>query len=160
MLITSIALGQSNLTTSANVSITIIKALQINQIQGDLAFSSLVYGGVSTKVQRTPDKGILFEVNGSSGRNIVVDYQNTLLNNHSTKNNLNKNSIQFIPEVYHTNSNLNYTNPKSVLSGGAYQLSDKGSEGHIYLWVGGEINIDSEIPSGNYTGEFAITVSY
>ncbi len=158
ILISYTTLGQSNVATTANVSITIVKALQINQIQGDLTFGDLVQNGVSTKIQRTPDKGILFEVSGSAGRNIVVDYQNTLLSNQNIETN--NNSIQFIPEVIHTYSNSNYSNPKAVASGGAYQLSNKDGDGFIYLWVGGEMNIDSELPSGNYTGAFAVTVSY
>ncbi|MCF6268514.1 MAG: DUF4402 domain-containing protein [Melioribacteraceae bacterium] len=158
ILVCSIALGQSNGTTTANVSITIVKALQVNQIQGDLAFGNLVQSGVSTKVERTPDKGILFEVSGSAGRNIVVDYQNTLLNNQSVETN--NNSIQFIPEVNHTYSNSNYNNPKTVLSGGSYQLSEKDGDGYLYLWIGGEMNINSELPSGSYSGAFAVTVSY
>ena len=161
ILSTGIALGQSNTTASANVSITLVKALQINQIKGDLSFGELVLGSVSTKLERTPDKGILFEVNGSAGRNVVVDYQNTLLNNRSVSEDTPiKSSIQFTPQVNTTYTNSNYSNVKSISTGESHQLNDKDGDGVLYLWVGGKMDIDSELPSGNYSGEFAITVSY
>ena len=161
ILLASIALGQSNLTASANVSITIVKALQIEQIQGDLNFGELVQSGVSSKLQRTPDKGILFAVTGNAGKNVVVDYHNTLFNNRSaSQNNSSQNSIQFIPEINTTYSNSSYSNAQSVINGSSYPLQNKDGFGVLYLWVGGEMDIDSKLASGDYTGEFAVTVSY
>ena len=154
--VTSVTYAQKGANASANISISIVKALQINQVKGDLSFAELVQSGVSSKVTRTPDKGILFEVNGAAGREVVVDYQTTPLNNNISSNS----SIQFIPEVNHTYSNSNYTNPISVTNGESYQLTNRDGDGLLYLWVGGEMDIDSDLPSGIYTGEFAVTVSY
>ena len=159
-LITSLALGQGR-TASANVRVTIVKAIQISEIQGDLDFGELVLSGVSTTVERTPDQGILFAVNGSSGRNIVIDYQNTLLKNiNEIPDKPLINSIQFIPRINTTYADQNYSNPESVSNGGSYQLKDKDGDGIIYLWVGGEMDIDSQLASGDYSGEFSVSVSY
>jgi len=160
ILITSIALGQGSNAT-ANVSVTIVKALQISQIQGDLDFGELVLGGVSTTLNRTPDQGILFAVNGSAGRDVVVDYQNTILNNQSdTPENPANNSIKFVPRIKTTFANSSYSNAKPVLSGNSYQLENKDGYGLLYLWVGGEMDIDYELSSGDYSGEFSVSVSY
>ena len=159
-LITSIALGQGR-NASANVRVTIVKALQVSEIQGDLDFGELVFSGASTTVERTPDQGILFAVNGSVGKNVVVDYQNTLLNNvDGLPENPANSSIEFIPKIKTTFADQNYSNPEPVSNGGSYQLTDKDGDGILYLWVGGEIDIDSELSSGDYSGEFSVSVSY
>src|SRR5210317_1199459 len=97
MLFTSLTLGQSN-TATADISITIIKALRINQVQGDLDFGDLVLSGSATTVERTPDQGILFSVSGTPGKNVVVDFQNTILDNAEAPENPSKKSIEFIPK--------------------------------------------------------------
>jgi hypothetical protein len=161
MLISSIALGQGNLTASANVKITIVQSLQINQVKGNLSFGEVVLGGVSSKIEKTPDKGILFEVNGGAGRDVVVDYDKTLLHNERVANDIsNKSTIQFIPQVNTTYANKNYSSPEPVSTGNSYQLTNNNGSGVLYLWVGGEMDIDRELLSGNYSGEFSVTVSY
>ena len=157
ILVTSFVLGQSGKTASANISITIVNSLQINQIKGDLSFGELVVGSVSTKLAKTPNDGILFEVSGQAGRNVVVDYQNTILNSQSISNN---STIQFRPKVNTTFDSQDYSNATSVSAGGAYQLASNNGDGILYLWVGGEMDIDSKLQSGNYSGDFSVTVSY
>jgi hypothetical protein len=157
ILITSFILGQSGETASANISITIVKPLQIDQIKGDLSFGEFVLGSVSTKLAKTPNDGILFEVSGHEGRNVVIDYQNAILNNQNISEN---STIQFRPEINTTFNSQNYSNATSVAKGSSYQLANNNGDGILYLWVGGEMDIDSKLPSGNYSGEFAVTVSY
>ena len=160
MFITSLALGQGR-NESANVKITLVKALQISEIQGDLDFGELLQTGASATVERTPDQGILFSVNGSPGKNVVVDYQNTLLNNTSdTPENPSNSTIEFVPQINTTYSDINYSNAEPVSNGGSYELENKDGDGVLYLWVGGAMDIDSELSHGDYSGEFSVSVSY
>jgi len=147
--------GQGKTTASANIGISIIKALQISQVQGSLTFGELVQTGVATSVERTPDKGILFEVNGNSGREITFDFENTTLNN-SVGNKI----LSFVPNIAHTQNSSNYTNPTTVLKGSSHKLEDINGTGYLYLWVGGKIDVDKNLPAGDYSGEFLVTVSY
>jgi hypothetical protein len=148
-------LGQGKNTASANIHISIVKALQISQVQGNLTFADLVQTGVSTSIGRTPDKGILFEVNGNSGRNITLDFENTTLNNVTGNKSLN-----FIPEVSQTKNNTSYINPTPVLNGSSHKLEDINGTGYLYVWVGGKMDVDRNLPVGDYSGEFSVTVSY
>jgi len=158
--ITSFALGQGT-NGSANVRITLVKALQISEIQGDLDFGELLQNGASTTVERTPDQGILFSVNGTPGKNVVVDYQTTLLNNTSDIPDLPPNStIEFIPNINTTYSDVNYVNAEPITNGGSYELENKEGDGVLYLWVGGAMDIDSDLSHGDYSGEFSVSVSY
>ena len=147
--------GQSKVLASADVRISLHKALQVNKLQGDLLFGDLVQTGVATRVERTPDKGILFEVNGAPGREITFDFENTSLTNISDNEQLN-----FIPNLSHTRNNSSYINPTKVEKGSAYKLENTSGVGHLYLWVGGEVLVNSNLSSGDYSGEFLVTVSY
>ena len=162
ILFASYTIGQSNVVASATVNITIQKALQVNQIKGELSFGEIVQTDIATTVERSPKEGILFEVAGTAGRNVVVDYQQSYLENYSRDINsiISKKMIDFHPNVKTTYANSSYSNPRDVLNGASFELAEKNNSGVLYLWVGGEMNIDTNLPSGAYSGEFAITVSY
>ena len=147
--------AQSKGTAAANVRVSLVKALQVNKIQGDLSFGELILTGVAAKVERSPEKGVLFEINGHPGRNITLDFDKTILNANASNKNL-----QFIPKINHTSNHAQYVNPTTVTKGSSYKLEDKNGNGYLYIWVGGEIDIDGNLPSGDYSGEFLVTVSY
>lgn len=147
--------AQNRVVASADVRISVVKALQINKLQGDLSFGDFVQTGVSAKMERTPDKGILFEVNGNPGRDVTLDFENVSLGNGSENNSLN-----FIPHLSQTKSNSTYINPTEVHKGSSHKLENINGTGYLYLWVGGEIMVDKELSNGDYSGDFSVTVSY
>ena len=147
--------AQGGNVAAASVNISIVKSLKINKIQGDLSFDNIALTGISTKVVCTPDKGVLFEVNGNPGRDVTVDFKNVLLNNSSDDD-----QLSFIPKVAQTQSNTNYISPNEVTNGSSHQLENINGTGYLYLWVGGEIELDKSLSSGDYLGEFLVTVSY
>ncbi len=147
------AQGSNNAVASVNISI--VKSLKINKIEGDLLFDDIALTGSSTKIIRTPDKGVLFEVNGNPGRDVTFDFKNVLLNNSSDDN-----QLRFTPKVAQTQSNTNFVSPQKVINGSSHKLEDVNGTGYLYLWVGGEIDLDRNLSSGNYSGEFLVSVSY
>ena len=144
-----------NKTACADVHIKLVKALEVQKVQGDLAFGELVLNGASAKVERTPDKGVLFQISGQPGKNVTIDFDSPLL----TATNSGKN-LEFIPTVNHTGNNSQYVNPVTVVKGISYKLVNNHGTGSLYLWVGGEIDVDGNMPSGDYSGQFPVTVSY
>lgn len=149
------AINAQNGTVSANVRIKLVKALEVQKVHGDLYFGELVLTGASAKVEKTPDQGVLFQISGQPGKNVTIDFGSPLL----TAENSNKN-LEFIPTVNHTGNNSQYVNPITVIKGTSYKLVNNQGTGSLYLWVGGEIDVDGTMPYGDYSGQFPVTVSY
>ncbi len=155
IIVPCVMFAQGNGVATANVRISLVKSLQVNKIQGDLSFSDIVQTGISTKITKTPDKGVLFEVNGNPGRDVTFDFKNIVLNNNSDDD-----QLKFIPKVAHTKNNTNYISPREVVNGSTHRLENINGTGYLYLWVGGEIDLDKNLSNGDYSGEFLVTVSY
>jgi hypothetical protein len=147
--------GQNKGVASVDISVSVIKALQINNLQGDLSFGDFIHTGVATKIKRSPDNGIQFEVKGTPGRDITFDFNNIALRNESETK-----LLSFVPHLSQTKSSSSYVNPTEVVKGSSHKLENNNGTGSLYLWVGGEILVDKELSDGDYSGEFSITVSY
>jgi hypothetical protein len=154
--------AQNHSLANAPIKVTIIKGLNINLVNGDLDFGELVQSGISTKVTKTPDKGIYLEVNGHPGHDVVIDYNNTTLSNKPWSDSYGgtEGNLLFQPDVEYSNSEPDYLHTNPVVGGNSYSLSNSIDKTNLHLWIGGEIDIPQNQPSGDYSGHFVVTVSY
>ncbi|MCK5591636.1 MAG: hypothetical protein KAI72_06750, partial [Candidatus Pacebacteria bacterium] len=65
--ITTIVNSQAKQNAQIDVRITLTKGLNLRTIQGDLNFGEIIQTGVSSNLVKTPNKGLVLEVNGSPG---------------------------------------------------------------------------------------------
>lgn len=149
--------GSASATVTANVitPITIITT-------GSIDFGDIVVMPSPYEVSKSPGEGSRHEVQGNPNSSVTVSFNSVTLDNYNwvlTHGGTNG-TLTFIPEVRHTGSDPNYTNPIIVTSGGVYTLMNVGGIGKLYLWVGGSINIQANQPVGYYTGTFTINVAY
>ena len=146
----------------ANVSISLVKSLNFRTVQGNLNFGEIVQTSTSSNLSIIPGKGLLLEVNGSPGKNVFVNYSDVTLNNENWTDDKGgeKGLLTFSPKVEHTKANMNYSDATQISSGNAYPLEELNGDGLLYLWVGGEIDVEQSQPFGNYEGQFSVTVSY
>ena len=160
--ITTIVNSQAKQNAQVDVRITLTKGLNLRTIQGDLNFGEIIQTGVSSNLVKTPNKGLVLEVNGSPGREVFVNYGNVTLDNDNWTNNTGgvKGLMTFSPIVEHTKANIIYSDATHISSGNAYPLEESSGDGLLYLWVGGEIDVTQSQPSGDYEGQFTVTVSY
>ena len=146
----------------ASVKISLVKSLNLRTVQGDLNFGEINQTGSASNLSISPSEGLLFEVNGSPGKNVFVNYSYVTLNNEQWTNSIGgeKGLMKFSPKVEHTKANMNYSDATQISSGNAYSLHESSGDGLLYLWVGGKIHIAQSQPLGNYEGQFSVTVSY
>lgn len=160
--LSSNSFAQNQSMASAAINATLVKGLNINLVNGDLDFGEVVQSGISTKVTKTPDKGIYLKVNGHPGHDVVIDYNNTLLSNKPWSDSYGgmEGNLLFQPEVEYSNSEPDYLHANPVIGGNSYTLSNSIDKASLHLWIGGEIDIPQDQPDGDYSGQFSVTVSY
>jgi len=160
--ITTIVNSQAKQNAQVDVWITLTKGLNLRTVQGDLNFGEIIQTGVSSNLIITPSKGLVLEINGSPGRDVFVNYGNVTLDNENWTNGTGgvKGFMTFSPIVEHTKANIIYSDAAPISSGNAYPLEESSGDGLLYLWVGGEIDVAHSQPSGDYEGQFTVTVSY
>jgi hypothetical protein len=154
--------AQNQSLANATINATLVKALNINLVNGDLDFGDVVQAGISTKVTRTPDKGIYLEVSGHPGHDVVIDYNNITLSNKQWSDSYEgtEGNLLFQPDVEYSNSDPDYSSANPVVGGNSYNLSNSIDQPSLHLWIGGEIDIPQNQPNGDYSGQFVVTVSY
>lgn len=145
-----------------NVQISLVKGLNLHTVQGDLNFGEIVQTGVSSNLIKTPGKGLVLEVNGSPGKDVFVNYGNVTLDNENWTKGTGgiKGLMTFSPIIEHTKANNTYSQAIPISSGNAYTLRESSGNGLLYLWIGGEIEVAQFQPSGDYEGQFNVTVAY
>ena len=155
-------LAQNQYLASATINVSLVKGLNINLANGHLDFGEVVQSGASTKVSRTPDKGIYLEVNGQPGHDVMIDYNNSILSNKLWSDSFEgtEGNLLFQPDVEYSNSAPDYSTASPVVGGNSYALSNSIDKSNIHLWIGGEIDIPQDQPEGDYSGHFVVTVSY
>jgi len=160
--ITTIIKSQAKHNAQVDVRISLIKGLNLRTVQGDLNFGEIIQTGVSSNLIKIPGNGLVLEVNGSPGKNVFVDYGDVTLNNDNWANGSGgvKGMMTFSPIIEHTKANMTYSDATSISSGNAYPLRNSSGDGLLYLWIGGEIDVAQTQPSGDYEGQFTVTVSY
>jgi len=148
--------------TTGNASVNLIRPLSITSLSGEINFGEIILTGAPTVQTLSPQQGRVFRVEGQPSRFTTVTFNSVNLSNSVwvITNGGSIGSLVFTPLVVHTAASASYENPVIVVSGNSYSLVSSAGTGLLYLWVGGNINIASSQPQGDYTGTFNITVSY
>ena len=156
------ALLPQSVSTQANASANLIKPLSITSLSGEINFGEIILTGTSTVQNLSPQYGRIFKVDGHPNKLITVTFSSITLSNviWTSIYGGTSGTMVFVPNVVHTAASAGYENPVNVVSGNSYSLVSSGGTGLLYLWVGGNINIASSQPQGDYTGTFNVTVSY
>jgi spore coat protein U-like protein len=152
------AYGQNRGNLDIPINISLIKGINLTAIKGDLDFGEIVLNHASTKMVKTPNDGLLIEVNGNPGRNVFVDYSNSPLFKQGEESN-EEGSLDFNPNLLASETST--TNNTTLLnSNSSLTLKNSNGLGKHYLWIGGEIDVDANSSHGSYQGTLTLTVSY
>lgn len=151
--------------TSVNIPITVSVSAGpvMNKIRGDLDFGDVLSTSTLQTLNKTPDNGVLFEVNGTPRSRVAVNYSTTVSmnnNNWVIANGGEFGNLSFVPEVMQTGASSTYTNPRNVKEGRRIRIRNDNGIGRLFLWIGGEIEVQPDQPNGDYEGIFNITVAY
>lgn len=145
------------------ISISVNSGLIIKNIAGDLDFGEVLSMNSTQSLSRDPEYGAKFEVNGIPRERISVDYSNSVVLDNSSwlaSNSGNLDQISFIPNVRHTRRNENYINSRNLRNGRTIRLRNVNEVGKLYIWVGGDLEINPNQEIGEYVGTFNISVAY
>jgi hypothetical protein len=156
--------AQSTAGTSAPITVSIIRALTIQNVAGNLGFQEVIMNGTSQTVSKTNSNGVRFLITGQPNRNVTLSYDvNDQLNNNAwvAANGGTNGTMAFITNnADQTGSNTTYSNPTSITSGSTLPLVNDNGTGELNVWVGGAITVSANQPAGDYIGTFSITVNY
>jgi hypothetical protein len=156
--------AQSTAGTSAPITVSIIRALTIQNVAGNLGFQEVIMNGTSQTVTKTNSNGVRFLITGQPNRNVTLSYDvNDQLNNNAwvAANGGTNGTMAFITNnADQTGSNTTYSNPTSITSGSTLPLVNDNGTGELNVWVGGAITVSANQPAGDYIGTFSITVNY
>jgi spore coat protein U-like protein len=150
--------GQNRSTTAVPINITLVKGINLSTIKGDLNFGEIVTNSVASKMIKNPNDGVLIEVNGNPGRDVFVNYSNTILTVDEDLGTENT-SLNFQPKLV-ASVDQEYIAPTTIESSSSVTLNNKDGFGKHYLWIGGEIEVNENSQHGNYQGTLTLTVSY
>ncbi len=156
-LLTSAVFCQNNVNSSATVKVKLVKSLKIKKVKGDLNFGEVILNGTDQNLLKKPDEGIEFVILGHPHKEAIVTYQPALL---FLENQIDSKSLLFMPAVFETGDNIDFTSPKSVKSGSTVALENNNGTGKAFIWVGGKIKVNSTHSEGDYKGTFTISVAY
>ena len=164
-LLANVSFGQSSASTTATVSVSIIKALTIQNAAGNLAFPEIIMNGTQQTESISNQNGVRFLVTGHPNRNVTVTYDATVtLDNNAwvtTYGGGDQGTITFTTNTAsQTGSSTTYTNPQDLTSGSTLPLVNVTGTGRLNIWVGGELTAASNQPQGDYVGTFDISVHY
>jgi len=68
--------------------------------------------------------------------------------------------LSFASNVRHTRANSTYTNSRNLRNGRRIRLRNDSGVGKLFIWVGGDLEINPDQQPGEYEGVFNITVAY
>ena len=146
------------------ISISITSSLSISRISGDLDFGEVLSTASTQTLSRDPEFGVLFEVRGLFRERITVDYSNNVvLDNHnwvSFNGSGIEDDLTFTPNVRHTGRRSTYLNPRNLSDGRRIRLRNDNGVGKLFIWVGGDLEVNPNQNAGEYEGTFNITVAY
>ncbi|MBK8947015.1 MAG: DUF4402 domain-containing protein [Ignavibacteriae bacterium] len=155
--------AQSNFNATVDINISLNNGLALNKIKGDLDFGEIIYTGNNLTLSKIPESGIEYEVTGFRRRYVTVSYsRNVYLNNYNWVN-INggtNGTIRFRTVARHTNGNINYIGATNLGNDSRVRLSNTNPLGKLYIWIGGNLTINSNQPYGDYNGTFSLTVEY
>jgi spore coat protein U-like protein len=155
--------AQKSSSVTVFVKVKIIKGFSIKAVGvKSLDFGEIVSGSYAKKVSIPNNNGQRFITNGHPNRPVNVSYDRlSILKNINKTVDSRHDYILFESNVAdQTGVNDFYENPSSVPSGSTVVLENQNGTGVLNLWLGGEINIAANQPSGEYIGNFNVTVTY
>ncbi len=137
--------------TTATATATVLAATNVTKTQ-DLAFGSLGQGA-SVTILSTEAAAAAFTVssnNFSYPTVVAFTYPANLING--------SNNLAFTAQipVYNTSNTQTGATAFSVVAGGT---TNSGTDGSLYLWVGGKVTATSSQAAGSYTGTITVTVT-
>jgi len=152
--------AQSRVNASVPIHISLVKGLSMNLLRSSLDFGEIIQNPAISKISKNAKDGILFEVAGNPGKNITINYSATQLTNSKWAHNFGsqQGNIDFIPSIM-ISSTTEMNNPLQISNGSVVNLS-KENDGKLFVSIGGDINIASSQPAGDYLGNFSLTVTY
>jgi hypothetical protein len=156
--------AQSTAGTSAPITVSIIRALTIQNVAGNLGFPEVIMNGTLQTVSKTNANGVRFLITGQPNRNVTVTYDLTdALNNNAwvTANGGTNGTMTFTTNTAdQTGSSTTFTTPTVLASGTTLPLVNDNGTGKLNVWVGGSITVSATQPAGDYVGTFNISVHY
>lgn len=146
--------AQNSASADVNVTATVAKGLTISPTNENLDFGLVVLDPSNPPAPVIdPGNGAQFLVNGEPGRNVTISYTDISLAGPSGST-----AIPFTSNLEQTGTSSTYTGASSVVSGSTAGLD--GTNGNLYLWLGGNLTVAANQMSGNYSGTFTISVAY
>lgn len=154
--------SQKSSNAMAVVSAKLVKGLGTQTISGDLNFGDIVLSGSGSTVNKNPGEGMEIKITGHPGKNILMTFSPLEIDNYEwvSQNGGENGTLTFTPNIEQTSNNASYINAVQVISGNSYTLPNINGEGGLYIWVGGNVQINDNQPAGNYSGTFQINISY
>jgi len=162
MSLSSTIFAQSFASEDEPVLVQLKKGLSMTKVGGDLDFGEYIITTSDETLTKTNEDGVNFEVIGHADRAITVTFADVTLNNDDWvgANGGTSDNLTFFPYVEATGSNNVYAGAYSIESGGSVNLENDNGIGKLYLWVGGDIEVSTTTNSGDYIGNFTLSVAY
>lgn len=140
---------------SGTASVYAAVPLSIQAVNPNLDFGEIILTGSSFTASVAPQNGADFRITGHPERGVTITYSSITLDNSQWVNLYGGTvgQITFTPYIIRDDNTI-------ILSGNSYILSNDLLGGTLRMFIGGSIDIAAIQPHGDYTGIFAITVSY
>ncbi len=159
----SITFSQSVVNSTTPIRATIVQGLSVtHEDKTSLEYGEIVLSGQAVTASIEPSNGAVLMVAGGPDKNVTITYATSILSNESwaKQNSGSPSSIVFTPDIENTGKNNSYLSPSKIVSGNSYKLEKVKSDGRLYLWVGGSIQVDKAQAQGDYEGIFTVNVTY
>lgn len=129
--------------------------LAITAINSNLDFGQIILTGNALTPSVSPSQGARFVIQGTPAGIVTVGFNSITLNNNLWVGTYGgtSGSLIFTPIVHDGADN-------PIINGRSYSLSSGVGIGELNFNIGGSLNIPSNQPPGDYTGQFSFTVSY
>jgi hypothetical protein len=162
----------SQASTSLGIQARVIRIMTVNTTGANqLNFGNINVTNSNQNFSISNQNGQKFVATGSPNYIVFADWPNTVtLNNYAwvLANGGTNGTLTFTAnnEIQHTGDNQNWVSPYDVYRntynwGNLYfRDNDNNGVGQLYFWLGGNLSVPANQPSGNYVGTLTFTVSY
>lgn len=153
-------LSQNNINVSINVTASVKKGISVINENNAIDFGEIVLSGSSMEIYKAPQEGYKFKIISHPSKPIMINYSPIQLSPIENLESPSQNFLVFVPKVFHTSSNPDFSNPIEVQSGVYYNPANQSGVGVLNMWVGGTLQINQNSLKGDYTGTLSITITY
>lgn len=147
--------GQSSEQVNLQIRASLKRGISVESENNILNFGEIVLSRSQQTITKSPQEGLRFKIITHPDKPVLIDFNVIHLNS-----NENQNGPDFIPEVVHTGSNVNFINPVEVQPGTYYQPEAQDGDGILNVWVGGSLIIKQSNLQGDYSGTLIISIAY